>query len=131
MLAAAGFVALILAHAVHTVLIVTGILAITAGMLLLAPLGIRAWPLLAGRAPVAVRLALRDLARYQARSGAALAAASLAVGIAATIAITAAAEQAHDHTLTGGNLPTNQLIVWLTPTRSTVAARAQSSPPGR
>ena len=82
-------------------------------MLLLAPLGIRALAALAGRAPVAVRLALRDLTRYQARSGAALAAASLAVGIAATIAVTAAAQQAHDHTLTGGNLPTNQLIVWL------------------
>ncbi len=113
-LAAAGFVALILAHTVHTVLIVAGILATTAGMLLLAPLGIRALAAFAGRAPVAVRLALRDLARYQARSGAALAAASLAVGIAATIAVTAAAQQAHDHTLTGGNLPTNQLIVWLT-----------------
>jgi putative ABC transport system permease protein len=112
-LAAAGFVALILAHAVHTALIVGGILAITAGMLLLAPLGIRALAAFAGRAPVAVRLALRDLARYQARSGAALAAASLAVGIAATIAVTAAAQQAHDNTLTGGNLPTNQLIVWL------------------
>jgi putative ABC transport system permease protein len=92
---------------------VIGILAITAGMLLLAPLGIRALAALAGRAPVAVRLALRDLARFQARSGAALAAASLAVGIAATIGVTAAAQQAHDHTLTGGNLPTNQLIVWL------------------
>src|SRR5207344_437129 len=57
--------------------------------------------------------ALRDLARYQARSGAAVAAASLAVGIAATIAITAAAEQAADHSLSGGNLPTNQLIVWM------------------
>jgi putative ABC transport system permease protein len=112
-LAAAGFVALILAHAVHPVLIVGGILAITAGMLLLAPLGIRAMAGFAGRAPVAVRLALRDLARYQARSGAALAAASLAIAIAATIAIAAAAQQAHDLTLTGGNLPTNQLIVWL------------------
>ena len=113
MLAAAGFVALILAHTVHPVLIVTGILATTAGMLLLAPLGIRTLAAFAGHAPVAVRLALRDLTRYQARSGAALAAASLAVGIAATIAVTAAAQQAHDHTLTGGNLPTNQLIVWL------------------
>jgi putative ABC transport system permease protein len=28
--------------------------------------------------------------------------------------VTAAAQQAHDHTLSGGNLPTNQLIVWLT-----------------
>ncbi len=112
-LAAAGFVALILAHAVHPVLIVAGILATTAGMLLLAPLGIKALAAPAGRAPVAVRLALRDLARYQARSGAALAATSLAIGIAATIAVTAAAQQAHDQTLTGGNLPTNQLIVWL------------------
>jgi putative ABC transport system permease protein len=112
-LAAGGFVLLVLAHAQHPVLIVTGILAITAGMLLLAPLGIRALAATARRAPVAVRLALRDLARYQARSGAALAATSLAVGIAATIAISAGAEQAADNSLTGGNLPKNQLIVWL------------------
>jgi putative ABC transport system permease protein len=112
-LAAAGFVLLVLAHTVHTALIITGILATTAGMLLLAPLGIRAVAAGAARMPVAVRLALRDLVRYQARSGAALAAASLAVGIAATIAITAAAQQESDHTLSGGNLPTNQLVVWL------------------
>ena len=112
-LAAAGFVALILAHDTHTTLIVLGILATTAGMLLLAPLGIRVLAAFAGHTHVAVRLALRDLGRYQARSGAALAAASLAVGIAATIAVTAAAREAHDQTLTGGNLPANQLIVWL------------------
>ena len=82
-------------------------------MLLLGVLGIRALAATARRAPVAVRLAMRDLARFQARSGAALAAAGLAVGIAATVAITAAAQQAADHTLTGGNLPTNQLIAWL------------------
>jgi putative ABC transport system permease protein len=112
-LASAGFVLLVLAHARHAPLIVTGIIAITAGMLLLAPLGIRALAAGARLAPVAVRLALRDLARYQARSGAALAAAGLAVGIAATIAVTAAAQQAADHTLSGGNLPTNQLVVWV------------------
>jgi putative ABC transport system permease protein len=112
-LCAAGFVALSLANPDHKVLIVTGILATTAGMLLLAPLGITALAALADRAPAAIRLALRDLARYQARSGAALAAASLAVGIAATITVIAAAQQTHDHTLTGGNLPPNQLIVWL------------------
>jgi putative ABC transport system permease protein len=113
MLAGAGFALLILADTRRPVFIVAGILATTAGMLLLAPLGIRALAAVAGRAPVAVRLALRDLVRYQARSGAALAAASLAIGIATTIAVTAAAQQAHDHTLTGGNLPANQLIVWL------------------
>jgi putative ABC transport system permease protein len=112
-LAAAGFVGLVLAHARHAPLIVAGILATTAGMLLLAPLGIRALAASARMAPVAVRLALRDLARYQARSGAALAAASLAVGIAATIAINAAAQQAADHTRSDGNLPNNQLVVWI------------------
>jgi putative ABC transport system permease protein len=112
-LAALGFVLLVVASGVHTVLIVVGILASTAGVLLLAPVGIRLLAMTAGRAPVAVRLALRDLVRYQARSGAALAAASLAIGIAATIAITAAAQQAADHTLSGGNLPTNQLIAWV------------------
>jgi putative ABC transport system permease protein len=112
-LASAGFVLLVLAHARHAPLIVSGIIATTAGMLLLAPLGIRGLAAGARLAPVAVRLALRDLARYQARSGAALAAASLAVGIAATIAVTAAAQQAADHTLSGGNLPTNQLVVWV------------------
>jgi putative ABC transport system permease protein len=111
---AGGFVLLVFAGQRQTaVLVISGILATTAGMLLLAPLGIRALAATARRAPVAVRLAMRDLARFQARSGAALAAASLAVGIAATIAITAAAQQAHDHALTGGNLPTDQLIVWL------------------
>ena len=112
-LAAAGFVCLVLAGAQHSVLIVFGILAFTAAMLLLAPLGIRVLASVATHAPVAVRLALRDLARYQSRSGAALAAASLAVGIAATIAVTAAAQQAHDLSFKFGNLPNNQLIVWL------------------
>jgi putative ABC transport system permease protein len=70
---------------------------------------------LARGAPVALRLALRDLARYQARSGAALAAVGLAVGISAAIAISAAAAQAAAAVPTGGNLPTNQLIVWLSP----------------
>jgi putative ABC transport system permease protein len=112
-LAAFGCVLLVLAHGVDTLPIVLGIMATTAGTLLLAPLGIRALASTAGRLPVSARLALRDLVRYQARSGAALAAASLAVGIAATIAVTAAAQQASDHTLTEGNLPANQLVVWL------------------
>lgn len=134
-LAGGGFVLLVLGHARHTVLIVSGILATTAGMLLLAPVGIRVLAAGIGRAPVAVRLALRDLARYQARSGAALAAASLAVGIAATIAVNASAQQAADHTLSSGNLPADQLVVWLAGNpnhqdgpASMVAAGAASGP---
>jgi putative ABC transport system permease protein len=48
----------------------------------------------AGRVSIAPRLALRDLARYQARSGAALAAVTLALGIAAAVVVTASAERA-------------------------------------
>jgi putative ABC transport system permease protein len=132
-LAVAGFV--LLAHNSSRPLIVFGILATTAGMLLLAPLGVQALALLAGRSPVAVRLALRDLARYQARSGAALAAVSLAVGIAATIAISAQAQQAHDRSATVGNLPSDQLIVWVegshnSPNKSAAAAPGQNGSTG-
>jgi putative ABC transport system permease protein len=74
-------------------LIIAGLLATILGALLLGPLAIRLFARAAGHAPIAARLALRDLARYQARSGAALAAITLALGIAATVVIIAAAEE--------------------------------------
>jgi putative ABC transport system permease protein len=111
-----GAVLLGLSHQKRPLLIVTGIVATTLGILLLAPVGIAGLASAGRRSPIAARLALRDLARYQARSGAALAAVSLAVGIAATIIISAAASQTAAATpASGGNLPTNQLIVWLSP----------------
>jgi putative ABC transport system permease protein len=113
-LLAAGASLLVLSHERRPVFIVIGIVATTVGVLLLAPLTIRALAPVARRAPVPVRLALRDLARYQARSGAALGAIALAVGIAATIAISAAAsEAASTAASTGGTLPDNQLVVYL------------------
>lgn len=110
---ALGFVLLVLARQRNAPEIVGGIVATAGGMLLLTPLGIQGIARIGRRAPIAVRLALRDLARYQARSGAALAAVSLAVGIAATIAVSAAAQAAADHTASSGNLPANQLVVWI------------------
>jgi putative ABC transport system permease protein len=92
--------------------LVSGIVATSVGVLLLAPLGIAGLAVLAGRSPLALRLALRDLARYQARSGAALAAVTLAIGIAITIAVSASAAQAAT-TPSVGNLPDNQLVVHL------------------
>jgi putative ABC transport system permease protein len=75
-------------------LIVAGLLATILGSLLLGPLAIRVFSAVAGRVSIAPRLALRDLARYQARSGAALAAVTLALGIAATVVVIASAEDA-------------------------------------
>jgi putative ABC transport system permease protein len=92
-LIAAGIGSLVLSNRDRAPLIVAGIVATILGSLLLGPLAIRLFARAAGHAPIAVRLALRDLARYQARSGAALAAITLALGIAATIVIIAAAEE--------------------------------------
>jgi putative ABC transport system permease protein len=75
-------------------LIVAGLLATILGSLLLGPLAIRTFSAVAGRVSIAPRLALRDLARYQARSGAALAAVTLALGIAATVVVIASAADA-------------------------------------
>ena len=71
-------------------------LATILGTLLLGPLAIRIFARAAGHVPIAPRLALRDLARYQARSGAALAAITLALGITAAVVVTAAAEEKQD-----------------------------------
>ncbi len=106
----AGIVLLAFADENRAGFIISGTIASVVGVLLLAPLAIQAAALLAGHAPIALRLALRDLARYQARSGAALGAATLAIAIAATIAISAAAAQT---TSPNGNLPANELVLYI------------------
>jgi putative ABC transport system permease protein len=92
-LIAAGIASLALSGRDSEPLIVAGILATILGTLLLAPVAIRLFARAAGHAPLAARLALRDLSRYQARSGAALAAITLALGIAAAVVIVAEAEE--------------------------------------
>jgi putative ABC transport system permease protein len=92
-LIAGGIGSLLLSNRESEPLIVAGILATVVGTLLLGPLAIRLFARAARHTPIAPRLALRDLARYQARSGAALAAITLALGIAAAVVIVAAAEE--------------------------------------
>ena len=106
----AGVVCLGLANQTRPPLIIAGALAMTLGILLISPLAIRALAALGGRAPVAVRLALRDLARHQARSGAALAAISLALGITAAIIISSASDKSAAN---AGNLSDTQILVWI------------------
>ena len=101
-------------------LIIAGIVATILGMLLLGPLAIRVFSGAAGHAPIGTRLALRDLARYQARSGAALAAITLALGIAAAVTVTAAAEEKKDDDRMAAALPNlsdRQIRVYAGPTR--------------
>jgi putative ABC transport system permease protein len=104
-LIAAGIGALALSNRDKPALIVAGLVATILGSLLLGPLAIRIFARTAGRAPVAARLALRDLARYQARSGAALAAITLALGIAATFVVIASAEEKKEADRIAASLP--------------------------
>jgi putative ABC transport system permease protein len=117
-LIAAGIGSLALANRSSRPLIIAGLLATILGTLLLAPLAIRLFARTAGRTPIAARLALRDLARYQARSGSALAAITLALGIAAAVVVVAAAEEGKS----AGeppNLSTRQIRVHTGPTADT------------
>jgi len=94
---------------INVALLVFGTVALILGVLSVSPLAIQSLAGIRTRSSVAVRLALRDLARYQARSGAALAAISLALGIAAAIVISTSA--ALYATATEGNLSDSQLMV--------------------
>jgi putative ABC transport system permease protein len=93
-------------------LVIAGMLACEIACALLAPFIVDKLSRLAWRAPLASRLALRDLARYRSRSGAALAAVSFAVFIA-TIAILIASirfDDALDYV--APNMAANQLILY-------------------
>jgi len=124
-LIAAGLGGLALADRSRPPLIVAGILATILGTLLLGPAAIRLVAGAAGRAPIATRLALRDLARHQARSGAALAAITLALGIAVAVVIIAAAEAKR---AAGGppNLTSRQIRVYTGPTEAPMLVPIQT-----
>jgi putative ABC transport system permease protein len=92
--------------------LVFGFVALIAAVILLAPLSLAAMARLGRRAPIAVRLALRDLARYRARSGSALAAISLGVLIAVLVCVESAARFGNVLDYAGPNLASNQLIVF-------------------
>ena len=89
-----------------------GFVALVAAVILLAPMCLALLGRLARWTPISARLALRDLARYRARSGSALAAISLGVLIAVVISIASAARYANVLDYAGPNLTSSQLVVY-------------------
>ena len=89
-----------------------GLIVLIVAVILLAPFCLTVLARLGRRAPISVRLALRDLARYRARSGSALAAISIGILIAVIISVTAAARYGNVLDYAGPNLASNQLIVY-------------------
>jgi putative ABC transport system permease protein len=88
-----------------------GLILLIPGLILLAPFLLSLTARLGRRTPIATRLALRDLARYRARSGSALAAISLAVLIAVIVMLAAASRYGNVLDYAGPNLASNQLAV--------------------
>jgi putative ABC transport system permease protein len=116
-LIAVGTGCLVLSNRVRPPLVVAGLLAMLLGTMLFGPLAISAFSGVGGRLSIAPRLALRDLARYQARSGAALAAVTLALGIAATVVVIASAEEAK-RASAPASLSDRQMRVYLGPSEA-------------
>lgn len=109
-----------------TLHLIGGLVAAVLGCALVGPLCIGALAVFARRAPIASRLAFRDLARYRSRSGAALSAISVTVFIAVMISLLAGARYADAVDYFGPNLPANQLVVY-TPSGAAAAGITSQS----
>jgi putative ABC transport system permease protein len=92
--------------------LIPGFVALIAGIILVAPFFLALLARVGGKAPIAVRLALRDLSRYRARSGSALSAISVGVLIAVVICAVAIARYSNVYDYVGPNLASNELAVW-------------------
>jgi putative ABC transport system permease protein len=92
--------------------LVFGFVALIVAVILLSPPCLATLARFSRPAPIAVRLALRDLARYRARSGSALGAISLGVLIAVITCVAAAARYGNVLDYAGPNLAADQLIVF-------------------
>ncbi len=92
--------------------LVLGFVALIAAVILLAPVCLTLLARLGRRAPIATRLALRDLDRYRARSGSALAAITLGVLIAVLVSILSAQRFSNVLDYAGPNVASDQLIVY-------------------
>ena len=94
-------------------LLLVGLVTVVIGVCLLAPLSVALLSAAAGpRMPVAVRIALRDLVRYRARSGAALAAVTFAVFLSVLICIVASVRFEKVLDWTGANLSNQEMIIY-------------------
>ena len=107
--------------------LVLGFVSLIAAVILLAPACLTLLAGLGRRAPIATRLALRDLARYRARSGSALAAITLGVLIAMLVSVLSAQRFGNVLDYAGPNLASDQIIVY-TPSGQSGPVEGPSGP---
>ncbi len=88
-----------------------GLVMLMPGLILLAPFFLSLTERVSRRAPIASRLALRDLARYRARSGSALSAISIGVLISVIVILASASRFSNVFDYAGPNVASNQLAL--------------------
>ena len=92
--------------------IAIGFVTLTTSVVLLSPFVLTILDRVTRRAPLVIRMALRDLSRYRARSGAALGAISMGVLIAMVVIIASAARFGNVLDYAGPNVSSNQFIIY-------------------
>ncbi len=105
--------------------LVPGLIALIVGIILVSPFFLALLARIGGRSPIAIRLPLRDMARYRARSGSALSAISLGIMIAVIICAVAVARYANVFDYVGPNMAANALNVYTPPSGPTFGPNGQ------
>jgi putative ABC transport system permease protein len=130
---AVGFVFFSLSGAGHQgggiIWLIPGLVALIAGIILVSPFFLAALARVGRRLPIAIRLPLRDMARYRARSGSALSAISVGVLIAVVICAVAVARYSNVFDYVGPNMASSELNVYSPPTGPTFGPNGQNQTP--
>ena len=109
--------------------LVPGLIALVTGIILVSPFFLALLARIGAKSPIAIRLPLRDMARYRARSGSALSAISLGIMIAVIVCAVAVARYANVFDYVGPNMAANTLNVYSPPTGPTFGPNGQTRPP--
>jgi putative ABC transport system permease protein len=108
--------------------LVPGLIALIIGIILVSPFFLALLARIGAKSPIAIRLPLRDMSRYRARSGSALSAISLGIMIAVIVCAVAVARYANVFDYVGPNMAANAVNVYTAPTGPTFGPGGQTQP---
>ncbi len=117
-------------HGGGVIWLIPGLIALIAGIILVSPFFLVLLARIGARAPIAIRLPLRDMARYRARSGSALSAISLGIMIAVIVCAVAVARYSNVFDFVGPNMAANTINVYTPPTGPTFGPNGEQQNAG-
>ena len=110
--------------------LIPGLIALIVGIILVSPFFLALLARVGAKSPIAIRLPLRDMARYRARSGSALSAISLGIMIAVIVCAVAVARYANVFDYVGPNMAANAVNVYSPLTGPTFGPDGQTQQTG-